>query len=166
MDPGYVAQMRPVLLKFFKRKTGSAVEAEDLTQDVLERALAHSGWESPAHAKGYIFRVAINRWHDHRRRQRTRGIAIELDESLADELVAQVSPERKAMADQELTLVLEVLRELDPRTRTVLVLIKFEQMRLAFVAETLGISLRAVSRHLAKALACLARLRHEKGLQP
>lgn len=37
--PGLVADMRPALLKYFRRRTGSAAEAEDLTQDVLLRAL-------------------------------------------------------------------------------------------------------------------------------
>lgn len=58
---GVVSEMRPALVKFFTRKTGSAVEAEDLAQDVLLRVLTHANWKSHDQAKGYIFRAAVNR---------------------------------------------------------------------------------------------------------
>jgi DNA-directed RNA polymerase specialized sigma24 family protein len=48
------------------------------------------------------------------------------------------------------------------RTRTVLMLIKLEQMRVATVAEMLGISVSAVAKHLAKGIAQLATLRKQQ----
>ena len=48
------------------------------------------------------------------------------------------------------------------RTRTVLMLIKLEQMKVATVAEMLGISASAVAKHLAKGIAQLATLRKQQ----
>jgi DNA-directed RNA polymerase specialized sigma24 family protein len=51
---------------------------------------------------------------------------------------------------------------MNARTRTVLMLIKLEQMRIATVAEMLGISVSAVGKHLAKGIAQLAALRKQQ----
>ena len=166
-DPtGLVAQMRPALVKYFKRKTGSAVEAEDLAQDVLVRALTHADWKSQAQAKGYIFRIAVNRWRDRHRRLQTRGVTVVWDEDTAYESGAENSPECVLIGQEDLNQVLQALRELDPRSRDVLMLIKLEQMKVASVAAALGVSVRTVNKDLAKAVARLAQLRHSKEFEP
>lgn len=154
-----VMEMRPSLLKYFRRKTGSTAEAEDLTHDVVVRALSHANWRSPDQAKGYIFRTAINRWRDVRRRRKTHGITLAWDESLIDQSGVENSAERVLMVREELNRILQALGEMSLRTRTVLILIKLEQMKIATVADMLGISVSAVNKHLARGLACLAELR-------
>ena len=158
-NPGLVAQMRPALVRFFKRKTGSAVEAEDLAQDVLVRVLAHTNWKTPSEAKGYIFRTAINRWHDRHRRNGAHGTSVAWNEEAIGELGTQNPPERVVMVMEELGQVARALEEMNVRTRTVLMLIRLEQMKAATVADMLGISLSAVNKHLAKGIARLAELR-------
>lgn len=162
------AQMRPALVKYFRRKSGSAVEAEDLAQDVLVRTLTHATWESADEAKGYIFRAAVNRWRDRRRRQLTQGATIEWNEAAAAvaDPPGQIAPERVIGAQQELNQVAGALRGLDARTRHVLMLIKFEQMKIAAVAGMLGISVSAVNKALAKGLAHLAQCRREQEQSP
>src|SRR5262245_19166500 len=93
-----VAQMRPVLVKYFRRRTGNAVEAEDLTQDVLVRALTHAHWQSWAQAQGYIFRIAVNRWRDRYRRLQTQGQTVAWDEAAAEHTGTENSPERVLVA--------------------------------------------------------------------
>jgi RNA polymerase sigma-70 factor (ECF subfamily) len=158
-NPGLVAQMRPALVRFFKRKTGSAVEAEDLAQDVLVRVLAHTNWKTPSEAKGYIFRTAINRWHDRHRRNGAHGTCVAWNEEAIGELGTQNPPERGVMVMEELGQIARALEEMNVRTRTVLMLIRLEQMKAATVADMLGISLSAVNKHLAKGIARLAELR-------
>ncbi len=158
------AQMRPALIRYFRRKTGSAVEAEDLAQDVIVRALTRVHWKSPAQAKGYIFRIAVNLWRDRRRRLHAQGALVEWDESTAAEIAAENSPECVLMNQWELNRVLQALRELDPRARTALMLVKLEQMKIANVAQVLGVSVRTVGKDLAKAASRLARLRRSKEL--
>jgi RNA polymerase sigma-70 factor (ECF subfamily) len=157
-----VAQMRPALMKYFKRKSGNVVEAEDLTQDVLVRALTHANWKTPSEAKGYIFRTAINRWRDRHRRQETHGVTVTLDEAELEELGTQSPPECVLIVREELNQVARALEDMNVRTRTVLMLIKLEQMKVAAVADLLGISTSAVNKHLAKGLAQLAELRRNQ----
>jgi RNA polymerase sigma factor (sigma-70 family) len=163
----FVTEMRPALVKYFKRKTGNPVEAEDLAQDVLLSALTHRNWKTQDQAKGYIFRAAVNRWRDSLRRRRTRGTVIAWDETAAEHakesLGSENVPERVLIEGQELHQVVRALEGMNVRTRTVLMLIKLEQMRIATVAQVLGISVSAVGKHLAKGIAQLAELRREQG---
>ena len=161
-----VSEMRPALVKYFKRKTGNPVEAEDLAQDVLLRALTHSNWKTQDQAKGYIFRSAVNRWRDTLRRRRVRGGTIAWDEAAVDRsddnTRVENSPERVLILGEELNQVVRALEGMNVRTRTVLMLIKLEQMKVATVAEMLGISTSAVAKHLAKGIAQLATLRKQQ----
>jgi RNA polymerase sigma-70 factor (ECF subfamily) len=165
-NPSFVSEMRPALVKYFKRKTGNLVEAEDMAQDVLLRALTHPNWETHDQAKGYIFRTAINRWRDNLRRRRIRGVTVAWDESSPEHVNENTRvenlPERVLIAGEELNQVARALEGMNVRTRTVLMLIRLEQMRVATVAEMLGISVSAVGKHLAKGIAQLAALRKEQ----
>src|SRR5258708_39499060 len=89
-----VAPLRPALVKYFLRKCGSAPEAEDLAQDVLERALSKAQWETAEQAKGYIFRIAVNRWHDRNRRSLTHGVVVEWDDAARFAHAEETSPQR------------------------------------------------------------------------
>jgi RNA polymerase sigma-70 factor (ECF subfamily) len=162
-NAAFVSEMRPALVKYFKRKTGNPVEAEDLAQDVLLRALMHPVWKTQDQAKGYIFRTAVNRWRDNLRRQRIRGPVISWDEVPSEHINENAGsenlPERVLIAREELNQVVRALEGMNVRTRAVLMLIKLEQMRIATVAEMLGISVSTVGKHLAKGIAQLAVLR-------
>jgi RNA polymerase sigma-70 factor (ECF subfamily) len=160
-----VTSLRPALVKYFQRKMGNSTEAEDLTQDVLLRALLHASWKSPEQAKGYIFRIAVNCWRDRRRRLRSHGTNIRWEDTSGEEVGTQKPPECVLGVQEELDQVAAALEQLNVRTRTVLILIKLEQMRIANVAQMLGISVSAVNKHLSKGLEHLARLRkRQEGL--
>ncbi len=159
---GLIAQLRPALIKYFRRKTGSAVEAEDLTQDVLLRAILHTQQKTPEQAKGYIFRIAINCWRDRRRQLLARGTPTSWDETTAQEHGVENPPEYVLEVEEELARTEQALDEFTERTRTVLMLVRLEQMKVATVAEILGISVSAVNKHLTKAYARLAQLRQRQ----
>ena len=152
-----VAPLRPALVKYFLRKCGNTSEAEDLAQDVLERALLHTQWESAEQAKGYIFRIAVNRWHDRNRRGLTRGVVVEWDDAASFAQAEEASPERVLDSEQELHAVVAALKELSERTRDVFLLFRLEQMKHGQIAEMFGISVSAVEKHVSKAVAHLAR---------
>lgn len=156
---GPITQLRPALIKYFRRKTGSAVEAEDLTQEVLLRAIQHTQQKPLKQVKGYIFRIAINCWRDRRRQLLAHGTPMSWDETTAQEYGVEKSAEYVLEVEEELIQTAEALEELTERTRTVLMLIRLEQMKVATVAEVLGISVSAVNKHLSKAYAHLAQLR-------
>jgi RNA polymerase sigma factor (sigma-70 family) len=151
-----VAPLRPALVKYFLRKCGNAAEAEDLAQDVLVRALKKAQWESVEQAKGYIFRIAVNRWHDRNRRGLTHGVNVEWDDTASFAQAEESSPERVLSSEQELHAVVEALASLSERTRDVFLLFRLEQMKHGQIAEMFGISVSAVEKHVSKAVAHLA----------
>lgn len=162
-NPLIVAQMRPALLKYFRRKCGAADQAEDLAQDVLVKVLAHATWKTPEQAKGYIFRSAVNRWRDYRRMSLTRGVTLAWDDAATAELTEclakneETGPEHVLIVEQELKRVAAALRQLNERTRDVFLLLRLEQMKQAAVAQMLGVSVSTVEKELVKALTHLAR---------
>lgn len=163
-DPdALVAPLRPALVKYFQRKCGSAAEAEDLAQDVLERALGKTRWDSVEQAKGYIFRIAVNRWHDRNRRGLARGQSVEWDDAATFAQVEENSPERVLSNEQELRVVAAALQELNDRTRDVFMLFRLERMKHGEIAQLFGISVSAVEKHVAKAVAHLARRASSRG---
>jgi RNA polymerase sigma-70 factor (ECF subfamily) len=149
--------MRRALVKFFNRKCGNRAEAEDLAQDVLVRSLPRVDWRSPEQTQGYVFRAAINRWRDRNRRALTRGHLVDWDDAAPFALDEGISPERVLIIQEELQLVTRALRAMNERTRDVFLLVRLENMKQAEIAERLGISVSAVEKHLAKALAQVAR---------
>ena len=103
---------------------------------------------------------------DNLRRQRIRGAVMPWDETSSERANANSGSEnpteRVLMAAEELNQVVQALEGMNVRTRTVLMLIKLEQMRIATVAEMLGISVSAVGKHLAKGISQLAALRKQQ----
>lgn len=152
-----MAQMRPALVKYFRRRCGSAAEAEDLAHDVLSRALAHSGWNSVEQAKGYIFRAAVNRWRDRNRRALSHGDNVDWDDTAHYAEDEDPTPERVLEIEERLHDVVRTLSELNERTRDIFILIRVEKMKQKDIAEMFGISVSAVEKHLAKALDHLVR---------
>jgi RNA polymerase sigma factor (sigma-70 family) len=158
-----VAPLRPALVKYFLRKCGNVGEAEDLAQDVLVRALKKAQWESAEQAKSYIFRIAVNRWHDRNRRLLTHGTVVEWDDEKTFALAEETSPERVLNNEQELQAVVAALQELNERTRDVFMLFRLEQLKQGEIAQMLGISVSAVEKHVCKAVAHLARRAAQSG---
>jgi RNA polymerase sigma-70 factor (ECF subfamily) len=152
LDEAVLAQMRPALVRYFLRKCRDPAEAEDLTQEVLARMLGDVRWESIEHAKGYIFRTAVNRWHDRQRQSAARGPIGSFDEDECTAPRNELTPERVLGARQELEHVLAALLALDVRTRDIFVLVRFEHMKQPDIARLLGVSLSTVEKHLARAL--------------
>ncbi len=159
-----VAQMRPALVAFFRRRCRNAAEAEDLAQDVVLRALAHSASLSPSRASGYIFQIAVNRWRDRGRRLLSQRTCVPWDDQSALAVSDSVCPERVVGAQQELVNVIGALQELGQRTREVLMLCRLEQMKHAEIAREMGISVSSVEKHLVRARTHLAR--HADGAGP
>src|SRR5262249_16307963 len=96
-------------------------------------------------------------WRDLQRRSAARGIRIDWDDGAAFAAHEEMSPERVLGYEQELERVLAALQQLPERTRDVLLLTRLELMRQTEVAEMFAISVSAVEKHIARALAHLAR---------
>lgn len=158
-----LAELRPALIAYFYRRCRSEAEAEDLAQDVLLRALQHAQWQSVEEAKGYIFRIAANRWRDRGRRKLTHGVELEWDDERTQVAAEEITVERVLSSQEELRRFSAALQDLGERTRDVFVMCRFENLKHAEVGELLGISVSAVEKHLVKALAYLMRRMDQNG---
>lgn len=151
------------LLSFFRKRTRNAPEVGDLVQQVFLRLAQLPGLERMQNPDGYVFQTAANTLRDHYRRQVVREeYSREEHSRVASEGGADwdsgFSPERVLQGRQMLVQVAEAMRELPQRTRDILVLRCFEGLRHAEIAQMLGISTRAVEKHIAKALAYLSQV--------
>ncbi len=158
-----LAELRPALIAYFERRCRNEAEAEDLAQDVLLRALQHANWSSSEEARGYIFRIAANRWKDRGRRKLTHGVEIEWDEQRTQTAAEEIPIERVLSSQEDLKKLSDALLELGERTRDVFVMCRFEQLKQSEVGRIFGISVSAVEKHLVKALAHLVHRMNQDG---
>jgi len=144
----WAQQYGPALRRYFQKKV-SAVEAEDLVQNVFLNIQAR-GEDAGAidNIEGYLFRTAANVLA----RRMGRDLwdpypLIELNEP-RDEL----SPERTLIARQRLERVVEAMKALPPRTRQAFILHRFEEMTYVAIARQMGITTISVGKLIKRAV--------------
>lgn len=142
---------RERLRRQISRRVGCASIACDLVQDIFLRL-----WERPAQQReneaAYLTRCARNAAIDHLRAEQTRR-------SLADGLLpeqyaaAPVSPHDALVARQGIRSIDETLADLPKQTRHIFLLNRVHGRSFAEIAAAMGISQRAVAKHMARAVA-------------
>lgn len=141
---------------FFARRVRSSSEAEDLTQEVFLRMVRRLGAGGFDNIEAFVFRTAVNLLRDRSRRGKTLA-SREVDFAQRIGEVDDLSPERVFDSRQSLRHVIDVLEELDERTRDAFILHRLEGMKHAQIAEVLGVSVSSVEKYIVKALSLLAR---------
>ncbi len=148
------------LLAFFRKRTRNSPEVEDLVQQVFYRLSRHLETGEVRNPDAYIFKTASNTLRDFRRKAlvRERVIDRDLDRlTEAEEADSDFSPERVLISREAMDLAVVTLRSLPERTRDIFMLRCFEGLKHAEIARLQNISVRAVEKHVAKALAALSR---------
>jgi len=143
-------------MAFFLRRLGHHAEAEDLTQEVFVR-LASVDTGRMDSSEAYIFRMAANLLRDRSRREKVRfdyRASAQADEQASFDLL---DPSRVAAGRQSLEGLASALRELPEDTRTMFVLYRLEHLDRRDIAAAFETSPSTVDRHLARAMAHLAR---------
>ncbi len=145
----------PALRRYFHKRV-NPLEAEDLVQDVFVAMQVRGRIEDVEHVNRYIFRIAANvlarrrvrrtwDWGSGRR-------SIDDMETLAEE----VSPERILIGKQALEQLVAALRDLPPRASEAFLLNRFEEMTYTAIAVHMGISVKAVEKHIKRAMSRIA----------
>ena len=154
------ARFRAPLMRFFLRRATNRADAEDLTQEVLLRAVSSSQGHAE-HAPAFVFRIAINLLRDQRRKVVSRGASafVPIEESLATEMERELmelrSPERILLSRQTLADALYALSELGDLTHDIFILFRIEKMKQREIAALYGIGVSTVEKHVMKAVAYL-----------
>lgn len=162
------------LYRYAYRLSGSASDAEDLTQEAFHKAITRLGQlRDPDRAKSWLFRI-IRNGYLHRIRDQKRQRTIPLDAAAElpcreDDLPIPVDPEQLQVA----------LNELDEAFRTPLILYYFEEFSYREIADQMELPIGTVMSRLARAKGYLKQqlmarspglvhelnLPHEEGLQ-
>lgn len=150
------AELRPSLLRWFSRKVSSRAEVEDLVQDVFLRLVKKPGFDGTLPtAKAYILETAKNAHIDWLRRRRVRECDSHGELENEQPADADFSPERVLIGRERLAEATAALLELPERTRVIFVLRRIEGLKCKDVARRLNISVSAVEKHMARAMAHL-----------
>ena len=150
----YDRTARP-LWSYVSRMTCDAQLADDLLQESFYRFLRARGhWESEAHRRAYLFRIATNLVLDGRRRAR-RGLIVPLP---ADEQNIPAAGGDLAEASVRRTDLRNAMDRLRPRERALLWLAYAQGHAHAEIAETLGVKTGSVKLLLFRARRKLAGL--------
>ena len=150
------------MVRFFRRKTGSQEEAEDLTQEALARFLKASPASQVQTPQAYLRRIATNLLRDRAERGSTRlsNLLVSLDEGL--EQPATSDQHRELVGRQELAHYEQVLRELKPRTLEIFLLSRVDGYTYKEIAGRLGMTLFGVKWHMLKAIGHLDKHRRNR----
>jgi RNA polymerase sigma factor (sigma-70 family) len=140
----------PGLKRYFLRRVPAA-DAEELVQEVFLAMHARRSSAPIENVQGYLFSIASNLLA----RRKPTLVATALDE--IGGFSESFSPERVLIAHQEVVLVVAAIRKLPPRAREAFILHRFEDMTYARIARRLNISVSAVSKLIARALAQITR---------
>lgn len=141
---------RPSLRAFFRHKAPPD-EVEDLIQEVLIRMHGRDASQID-NLEHYVIRVARNVLRDRYRRDQVRRRQDHCELKEHDHPSDDLSPERILHARQQLQTTLDAIDELPERSRTILVLLRWEGLSYSEVAELLDISVSAVQKHVTRSM--------------
>jgi RNA polymerase sigma-70 factor, ECF subfamily len=145
------------LWNYLSRMTGDPQTADDLLQESYYRLLRSRGtWESEAHRRAYLFRIATNLVRDGQRRGR-RAHMVSLPDDDHDDMLGASSADHAESAVRR-TDLRRAMSRLRPRERALLWLAYGQGHAHTEIAETLGVKTASVKLLLFRARRKLATL--------
>ncbi|AST28416.1 RNA polymerase sigma factor [Ralstonia pseudosolanacearum] len=148
------------LVDLLRRRFGTdRSAAHDVVHDVCVNLLAEPPRQVVAAPAAYVRRAALNLAIDRHRVESTRGAWVESAAELPDCADEMPGHDRHVDAGRELDRLSAAIAQLPPRCREVFVLHKIHDMPQTEVAVRLGISRKAVEKHIRRGMtACRAAL--------
>jgi RNA polymerase sigma factor (sigma-70 family) len=140
------------LVQLLRARLRSDQEARDVAQEAYVRLLQLDRLGAVSYLRTYLFRTALNIATDRLRSASVRN-AVHRD-PLFDLGVDEISPERRALAEDELRRVTAALASLPPKPRYAFLLYRFADLDIDEVAERLGVTERMVRNYVLQALLC------------
>jgi len=142
---------------YFLRHTRQKSDAEDLMQDVFVRIGRMSSLSAIRNEEAFLFETASNLLKDWARKRQTHGLPVEPIAAYFELWDREPGAERVLQAKAELSEVVQALAGLGEKTRRIFLLRRLELVKCQEIAALYGISVKAVERHIAKALVHLAK---------
>lgn len=132
-------------------------DADDLVQEAYARLLTLPDWASIAHPVAFTLQVVRNLARDRLRRAEVVRIDRYAAADLAELRDEAPGPEAALASRREVDHLLALVAALPPRCRDVVRMRKLEGRSPRDIAESLGLSVSTVEKHLARGLALLTR---------
>ncbi|MCW1988454.1 UNVERIFIED_ORG: RNA polymerase sigma-70 factor (ECF subfamily) [Sphingomonas sp. R1F5B] len=143
-----VQPLIPALRRYARAMLRNRDDADDLVQDVLERALANwQGRRKAASLRSWLFAILHNLALDRLRRRARRGIDAPL-ETVPEAWLGRPPEQEHALGQQD---VLAHLAQLPDDQRAVLLLVSVEDLSYAEIAAVLDIPMGTVMSRLSRA---------------
>jgi RNA polymerase sigma-70 factor (ECF subfamily) len=144
----------PRLRRFALTLTRSQVDADDLTQSTLERALACSQqWEPGTRLDSWLYRIAQNLWINQRRTAQLRG-----PNESADAAMTLTGEDGRDINERQLMVrdAIRALASLPAEQQTVVALVSIDGMSYEDAAKVLNVPIGTVMSRLARARRAIA----------
>lgn len=149
-----VVALLPRLRRFALSLTGNAVDADDLVQDAVERALRNlHRWEEGTRLDSWMYRLTQNVWIDAIRSRKVRA-AEPIDDAVLER--AGIDGERDAQARLEFAATCNAMAKLPEEQRVVVALVCVEGMSYREAADTLDVPIGTLTSRLFRARSTLA----------
>ncbi|MEM7170038.1 MAG: RNA polymerase sigma factor [Pseudomonadota bacterium] len=149
------------LRRFLGARLGSASLAADLAHELFLKLQRLDNREAVRDGRAYLFSMAANLATDYLRVEKRRG---ELRAEVKDIIwhhKDELTPERHAMARDELNHLRPVIDQMEPRCRKVFFLNRYEGKSQVEICAELGIGRTTVNSELKKAMKILLEARRE-----
>lgn len=150
---------------FLTKLVGSRAGADDVFQEAfLQVHLSADSFDSERRFKPWLYTIAANKGRDYLRRQKRRSavsldapVSASSDAGLIDLLPGDTtSPAQPMEASDEAAIIKQVIDEMPPHFREILLLSYFQKLSYAQIADSLSIPLGTVKSRLHAAVASFA----------
>ena len=161
LDAWFIREVLPLeaaLMRFLRRNWREETDLADLRQEIYVRVYDAARHGVPRQAKPFVFSTARNLLIDRVRRSRIVSIETVADLDVSNVSDEGASPERQAIARDELRQLQAALEQLPLRCREVVVMRKIDGISQREVAVRLGITEDTVEKQVAKGVRMLANI--------
>ncbi|MET4676852.1 sigma-70 family RNA polymerase sigma factor [Luteibacter sp. ME-Dv--P-043b] len=152
----FVREQRAPLAGFLRHRVATEDEAQEVAQESFVRLIRYRD-EPPESWPALLYRIAVNVMTDRARRAQSHHAAHHVDVDIYAEAIAAPGPDPGQALDtlRALEEVQRALLCLPSRCRDIYLLNRIEGMSYTEVAVHCGISVKAVEKHIGKALGLL-----------
>ncbi len=145
-------------MHYLRHNWRGASDVADLRQEVYARVFEAARERIPEHAKRFLLATARNLLVDLVRREQVIPIEAVADLEALGVAIDTASPDRIAMAREELRRLQAALDQLPPRAREAITLAYVEGLTGKEIAERMGVTRSTASHHIANGIRLLTSL--------
>lgn len=149
----FVARHGDALLRYLRSRLANEDDARELAQECLLRLLRYADAHNEAALERIMFRIANNLLTDRWRRADVQSARDHLPLTAVELISEAPSQEREVAGQQRLARLKAVILALPPKCQAVFIFSRIQGMSHADIAAKCGISVKAVEKHITKALA-------------